>query len=188
MSAPQPARAAKLVVGILLSDRGLLREVAARLEAEFGDADMVSAWMPFDFTDYYAAEMGAPLFRRLFAFERLIAQERLPEIKLMTNRLEQAFARQGRRRANIDPGYLLLERFVLATGKNYSHRIHLGSGIYADLTLVYGAGDYRPLPWTYPDYAGAPLRGFLQQVRRRYAVQLKPGAPAPGRAPAAGGR
>jgi hypothetical protein len=107
----------------------------------------------------------------------LIGQDQLADIKLVTNALEQARAADGRRRVNIDPGYLLLERFVLATGKNYSHRIYLGRGIYADLTLIYRQGAFRALPWTYPDYGGQPIGHFLHVVRRKYAVDKK-GAPA----------
>jgi hypothetical protein len=87
--------------------------------------------------------------------------------------MEQARSAGGRRTANIDPGYLLLERLVLATGKNYSHRIYIGRGIYADLTLIYRDGAYRALPWTYPDYAGEPLRRFLTAVRRKYAFDIR---------------
>jgi hypothetical protein len=107
----------------------------------------------------------------------MIAQDRLPEIKLATNAIEQAHAAGGRRRVNIDPGYLLLERFVLATGKNYSHRIYLGHGIYADLTLIYRQGTFQTLPWTYPDYAEPPLGRFLLAVRGKYALDLKGEAP-----------
>ena len=74
---------------------------------------------------------------------------------------------------NIDPGYLLMERFVLATGKNYSHRIYIGQNIYADLTLTYEKGHFKTLPWTYPDYAGEPIQSFLNKVRKRYAVDIK---------------
>ena len=74
---------------------------------------------------------------------------------------------------NIDPGYLLHERFVLATGKNYSHRIHIGKGIYADLTLIFARGRYEPLPWTYPDYASENMLTFLKQVRKKYGVDLR---------------
>jgi len=101
-----------------------------------------------------------------------IAQERLAEIKLATNAIEQCRAVDGRRTVNLDPGYLLLERFVLASGKNYAHRIHVGRGIYADLTLVFQRGEFRALPWTYPDYADHPLRRFLSAVRQKYGLDL----------------
>jgi hypothetical protein len=129
--------------------------------------------LAFDYTDYYEPEMGRGLFRRVIAFKQLIAQDQLADIKLQTNAVEFRYSRKGKRRVNIDPGYLLRERFVLATGKNYSHRIYVGQGIYADLTLIYREGRYRPLDWTYPDYAADELRNFLTAVRRKYALDLK---------------
>ena len=173
MSQPRRAQPAKLVVGLLLSDKTLLAPVQDALKRHYGEIDMVSPWFGFDFTDYYRTEMGAPLFRRMLVFQRLIEQQDLAPIKLATNAVELAFVQDHRRRVNIDPGYLLLERFVLATAKNYSHRIYIGHQIYADLTLIYQKGDYRVLPWTYPDYAQDEMRAFLRQVRHKYSVDLK---------------
>jgi hypothetical protein len=172
MSLPQPPAPAKLVVSLIMKDRGLLPELAAELEAVFGPLEMVSRWLDFDFTPYYEAEMGRPLVRRMLAFRTLVAQERLAEIKLATNAIEARHAAGGCRRVNIDPGILLLARFVLATGKNFAHRIYLNKGIYADLTLVYARGAFQRLPWTYPDYADVTLLGFLQQARRRYQLEI----------------
>jgi hypothetical protein len=173
MSAPQPAEPAKLVVSLILKDRGLLAELAAELEDLFGPLEMVSRWLPFNFTPYYEIEMGRPLVRRMLAFRTLVAQDRLADIKLATNAIEARYAAEGRRGVNIDPGILLLARFVLATGKNFTHRIYLGKGIYADLTLVYTRGAFQSLPWTYPDYADGALLGFLEQARRRYKLDIK---------------
>ena len=139
----------------------------------FGELDLVSAWMPFDYTAYYELELGSPLYRRLLAFETLIDQQDLAEVKLATNRIEQSYSRHRKRRVNIDPGYLLYERFVLASGKNFSHRIYIGHQIYADLTLIFRKGAFETLPWTYPDYADQPIRSFLERVRKKYAVDLK---------------
>ncbi|MGA6927708.1 MAG: DUF4416 family protein, partial [Desulfosarcina sp.] len=118
-------------------------------------------------------EMGTPLSRRMIVFKPLIEQLQLAAIKGMTNRLEDKYRQQGGRRVNIDPGYLLPERFVLATGKNFTHRIYVGDGIYADLTLIYRKGAFRTLPWTYPDYADRQLIDFLSLVRKKYMVGLK---------------
>ena len=182
MSVPAPPRPAKLLVGFFLARQDLAEAVVAGLEDLFGPVDLVSGWLAFDYTDYYEREMGSPLHRRLVAFRDLIDQERLPDIKHQTNDLERGFARDGRRRVNIDPGYLLLERLVLATGKNFSHRIYLRRGIYADLTLVYRKGRFESLPWTYPDYADARLQDFLFKVRQQYALDLtaRPLRPPPG--------
>jgi hypothetical protein len=172
MSKPQEPKPAKLVIGLFMQDRALFEPLAAELASEFGCLDMVSPWMPFNYTTYYQQEMGTPLFRRLLAFKPLIEQLQLAAVKLTTNRLEDQYTRSGRRRVNIDPGYLLYERFVLASGKNFSHRIYIGHRIYADLTLIYRGGAFEKLPWTYPDYADRPILSFLEQVRDKYAADL----------------
>lgn len=173
MSRPQPPKPAKLIVGIFLRDRSLAADIAGLLEEQLGPVEMLSPWFAFDFTTYYEKEMGSPLSRRLFVFRHPIAQTRLPAIKTATNAIEARYTDDGRRRVNIDPGYLLPERFVLATGKNFTHRIYLGDGIYADLTLIYQKGDFRTLPWTYPDYADRRLIDFLTLVRNKYMLDLK---------------
>jgi hypothetical protein len=173
MSKPQEAQPAKLVIGLLFHDKALLPTVANRLEQAFGEIDIISAWMDFNFTEYYAKEMGTPLHRRMLTFAALIEQQELPSVKLATNDLENSYSIDGKRCVNIDPGYLLYERFVLATGKNYSHRIYIGQRIYADLTLIYQHGNYQSLPWTYPDYADAKMISFLRQVREKYAADLR---------------
>lgn len=173
MSRPQPPNPAKLVIGFFMKDRSLLEAVAGELTARYGPIDFAGAWLPFDFTTYYEKEFGSPLFRRMLAFEILVGQEDLATIKLATNRLELAYCEHGLRRVNLDPGYLLAERFVLASGKNYSHRIYMGQGIYADLTLIYREGAYQSLPWTYPDYACEPMRRYLERVRTKYLSDLK---------------
>ncbi len=173
MSVFQPPAPAKAVVSLVMKEARLLEEAVRGLCRFLGRIDVVSAWMPFDCTDYYAAEMGAPLLRRMLAFKDLVAQERLAGIKRFTNELEAGLAVDGRRRINIDPGYLLRERFVLASGKNFSHRICIGGGVYADLTLVYRRGAYRPLEWTYPDYAAPAMLDFLEKIRKKYLVDLK---------------
>ncbi len=184
MSQPRPASPAKLVIGFLVGDKSMARGIMDALGASFGRLDLVSPWLPFDTTDYYAREMGTPLYRRMLAYKHLVAQEALPEVKHATNRLETRYAVDGRRRVNIDPGLLLRERFVLATGKNFAHRIYLGQRIYADLTLVYRGGGFQTLPWTYPDYADARLQAFLLRAREKLAHDLKAVGGGPSRAPA----
>jgi len=173
MSVPQAPKPAKLVIGFILKDRRLLEPVVVELAQKIGPVDFVSPWFPFDFTNYYEKEMGSLLARRMVAFKPLIQQPELVDIKLITNKLETKHSKTGKRKVNIDPGYLLLERFVLATGKNFTHRIFIGKGIYADLTLIYTNGTYQSLPWTYPDYAQANIQGFLKKVREKYKIDLK---------------
>ena len=173
MSLPQKPKPAKLLIGIFVKDKALVKDVAQDLTDHFGPIDLLSAWLPFDYTNYYQKEMGQPLVRRVFSFIELIEQTSLAEVKNITNDIEEKYSTNGSRRVNIDPGYLLLERFVLATGKNFSHRIYIGKKIYADLTLIFKDGRYHTLPWTYPDYAAENMMKYLLKVRSKYAYDLK---------------
>ena len=101
MSTPQAPVLAKAVVGLLLRDRHLLVPAAQALSRRLGDIDLASEWLPFDYTGYYTAEMGQPLFRRILAFKNLVAQDELADLKLLTNRVERGFSIDGRRRINI---------------------------------------------------------------------------------------
>ena len=172
MSKPREPQPAKLVIGLFMKDRTLFEPLVAELRSEFGSLDMVSPWMPFDYTSYYEKEMGKPLFRRMLTFKSLIEQLDLAGAKLTTNRLEQYHTHNGRRGVNIDPGYLLNERFVLASGKNFSHRIYIGRRIYADLTLIYQRGAFEILPWTYPDYRTEMYHEFFRKLRAAYLAQI----------------
>ena len=173
MSLPKTPKPAKLVIGLFMKEKLLIEKIAAELIEVFGSIDTVSPWFPFDYTDYYESEMSAPLFRRMLTFKELVRQSSLADIKILTNEIESNYSRKKKRLVNIDPGYMLKERFVLATGKNFSHRIYIGKKIYADLTLIYTKGDFKKLPWTYPDYSNKNMLSFLRQVRKKYILDLK---------------
>ena len=173
MSIPHDPKPAKLFVSIIAGSAAHIAKVLSQLVGRYGTPDFVSEVLAFDYTDYYFAEMGQPLYRRFASFDALISQEDLAQIKVQTNLLETEQSAGGNRHVNIDPGYLLAERLVLASGKNYAHRVHLSNGIYADLTLIYRDRDYQPLPWTYPDYAEIKVRRWLRALRKKYLLQLR---------------
>ncbi|MDA8402607.1 MAG: DUF4416 family protein [Desulfobacteraceae bacterium] len=172
MSQPNSPQPAKLVIGVFTNDKRLLAPVLNSLTKQFGGMDMISPWIAFDYTRYYEREMGPDLVRRMMAFKPLINQADLSTIKLATNAIELECAIGARRNINIDPGYMLRERFVLATGKNFAHRIYIGNRIYADLTLLFQKGAFQILPWTYPDYKDGRIQSFLHQVRNKYIKDL----------------
>ncbi len=173
MSLPQPPGPAKLVIGLFMMEKDLLEPLVHDLVEKIDTIDIVSPWFPFDYTSYYESEMGNPLFRRMLVFKSLIKQTDLPEIKRITNKLELEYSKNDKRKVNIDPGYLLLERFVLATNKNFTHRICISNGIYADLTLIFQKGEFKPLAWTYPDYAAQNMIEFLLKVREKLKLDLQ---------------
>jgi hypothetical protein len=173
MSTPKEADDVKLVASLFSPKEEILEEVTLRLEAAHGPSDWVSPPLFFDRTRYYEREIGWPLHRRFLSFKRLIRPETIVDIKLQTNELEKRYLQEGRRRVNIDPGYIALERLVLATGKNYTHRIYLSKGVYADLTLVFHRGSFQTLVWTYRDYADPVVIGYFNEIRERYKSQLR---------------
>ena len=173
MSTPGPATPVKPLVSMLLAREDLGPALVERLAGYLGPPDLVGPWWPFDATAYYAPEMGPNLGRRLVSFLHLADPARLADWKVYTNSLEQAFSLGERRLANLDPGYVARERLVLATGKNFPHRIYLDQGIYGDLTLVFGQGRWQSLPWSYPDYTQGELPALLKLVRQKYLWQLK---------------
>jgi hypothetical protein len=143
------------------------------MEEAWGPLDFFSEVRPFNYTSYYEKEMGRPLFRRWASFKELVAQDRLVEIKWQAINLESQWAIDGKRQLNLDPGLITAERLILATGKNYSHRLYLGKGIYGDLTLLFSKGSYQPLPWTYPDYKDEQSIWMFNKIRERYLREIE---------------
>ena len=181
MGEVRPPKPVKLLVG-MLAGRPEWFDAAEKLLADaFGPIDLASGLIPFDFTDYYTPEMGPGLLRKFVTHERLISPDQIAPIKLHTNEMEAELACQLAasvpRPVNLDPGYLDGSKLVLATTKDYVHRIYLRDGIYAEITLTYKKGSYVPTPWTYRDYATAPYLAFFAQARARYLEQMKPIGP-----------
>ena len=173
MGAVLPYTPHMLVFPLLLSPEIAPERVVDPLQMVFGPLEQVGPALPFTFTRYYEPEMGAPLTRLFYAASTLVDPGSLGWIKTRTNELEERLAVQGNRVANIDPGLLCESRFTLATTKDSSHRVAVGGGIYAEITLVFERGEFRPLPWTYPDYRSPEYRTLLRTIRDAYRRQLK---------------
>ncbi len=175
MSTPRIPVPAQLVLSIMATDwETYWEELKDRLEERLGLMDYESPCLPFDHTAYYNAELGESISRRFIGFERLCEQDTLVTIKLFTNSLESYFARpDGRRRINIDPGFITQERLVLATGKNFTHRIYLGQGIFGDLTLMYQGKTWQVFPWTFPDYKSIETQAHMTALRQMHARKLR---------------
>jgi hypothetical protein len=166
----------KLFTGVLTSLPEIIPEVEARLTALFGAVDMRSDNFPFDLTRYYDDEMGSPITRCFFAFRTLISPEEIAAIKVSTNNLEAAFAAEitrVRRPVNLDPGYLEESKIVLASTKNFYHRILLSGGIYGEVTLHYSSGSWQAFPWSFPDFRNRRYDQFFTRLRHLYRDQLK---------------
>ncbi len=162
----------KLVVGMIAGRKPLFDAAQRELIARFGPLDYESPLMPWEFTDYYSRELGENLLRKFVAFQRLINPLRLAEVKLFTNQLEANFSEEGARRINLDPGYLDSAKLVLATTKNRDHRIYIGQGIFAEVTLHFRGKSFRAWEWTYPDYATPEYIAIFNEIRALYRQQI----------------
>ena len=177
MAEPKPFSPVKLICGVLASRDPVFDLAVRRLEDMFGPTDTRSRRCAFDLTDYYEKQMGTGLARMFLSFERLIRPEGLSDIKLQTNELEREI--QGRfyeekRAVNLDPGYLTSAALVMATAKDFSHRIALREGIYAHLEFLFQKNGLQTLSWTYPDFRGDKYQAFFLEVRKIYTSQLLP--------------
>ena len=155
------------------ADLELLEIARDKLSETFGPTDYESDLLPFDHTSYYTAEFGEGLTRKIGAFAELVDPARLAEVKRLTNDLEMGWAKEGKRRINVDPGYVSPAKLVLATTKDHGHRIYLGQGIYAEVTLCYRNKTFCPWEWTYPDYASPPYIAIFNHIRELYLAQLR---------------
>jgi hypothetical protein len=161
----------KLVMAVLISRPQMEKELLDVLGEKWGSPDLCSQTMPFSYTDYYDKEMGPGIQRFFVSFRRLVDPSLIAEIKLQTNWIEERFREADARKVNIDPGLLCLSRFILVTTKESAHRIPLSGGIYAEVTLLYHKGSFRPLEWTYPDFRSPEYLGILNEIRGLYKAQ-----------------
>jgi hypothetical protein len=173
MSIPTVPEPARLVISVLASRKDNADLALPLLVQELGPLEEEVGPLAFDFTSYYEGELGIGIQRWLWVFSDLVDRGNLVRIKHLTNEIESAYSEDGKREFNLDPGLLTLENFVLATGKNRAHRIYLGRGIFADLTLVFRRGTYTALQWTYPDYADPGLIKILNGLRETYRCMLR---------------
>jgi len=172
VSVPRVPEAGMVVLSILTPDKDAYDRAAPSLVRELGSVEEELGPLDFGFTTYYDAEMGPGIQRWMWAFADLVDRSELARIKCLTNRVEQTYSLEGRRKFNLDPGLMTLGNFVLATGKDNAHRIYLKDGIFGDLTLLFRGGSYRPLEWTYPDYSDSQMIVLLNGLRQRYKWKL----------------
>lgn len=174
MGTPKQPKKALLLVAALCADSAVYDEACTMLEGMYGPVIMESPAMPWDYSEYYGDEMGDRLFRRFLFFETLIDEGMLAGVKVATNELEHHFAVDGKRRINLDPGYVTQAKVVLASTKDYSHRMYIGQGIYAEVTLMYTKKQLQKGFFTYSDYLDERTLRTMTLARRLFSAVLMP--------------
>jgi len=171
-----PVKKVKLFCGIIGRNSEIISRARNELIPLLGSIDHESEVFQFDFTDYYTAEMGAGLLRQFVSFAEPGDPRKLAEIKLATNDIEDKFAVtiDGRtiRTVNLDPGYITAANLILATTKDFAHRICIGDGIYAEVTLNFRKSGLVFFDWTYPDFKSGKYTPFFMETRRRYMEEI----------------
>ncbi|MBN1787829.1 MAG: DUF4416 family protein [Sedimentisphaerales bacterium] len=167
----------KLIIGILGCSEQAVEAAIGLIKSEFGDCDLESQIWPFTHTKYYADEMGETIVKKFITVEKLIEPGRLAGIKLKTNEMEEKLAGMIggglSRPVNLDPGYIEPSKLVLASTKNFSHRIYIGQNIWAEVTLIYSKGEWKGFEYTFPDHTEDRYYGFFSKVRDKVIQQLK---------------
>jgi hypothetical protein len=161
------------VCSCLCGQPELLPAVVDELARAFGSIARKSNPYPFDTSDYYRKEMGDFLERTWFCFARLCGAETLPATRLETARIEESFAGEGRRRVNLDPGYLDFGKLVLASLKGAPEKIYLGQGVWAHTCLRYRDGRFTAPEHSFPDFKDGRFDGFMKSARELYKSLLR---------------
>ncbi len=172
MGIPRVAEKVCLISAVCYQKDVQLDDVLQKMTNSFGQIDEKSETFLFTHTQYYLKEMGADLFKFFCSFKMFIDPMKIVAVKLESNTIENSFRKNGKRTINIDPGYIETPKLVLATTKNYGHRIYLGQGIYGDVQMFWRNGDFKTNPWTYPDYQEEKTREFFSKIRKKYLSQI----------------
>lgn len=171
MSHPENPTPSLLFSGFIYKDREIFEEILKELKEKWGNFLDCSEEFSFDITEYYFKEMGKPLFRKFILFEKVLKDPtEIVDIKLKSYEIEKKYSEEGKRAVNIDPGYLNNFQVVITTFKRFSHRIYLGSGVYAHLEYIFKKKSPSPLPWTYPDFL---QENYMELFKKWYEIYLK---------------
>jgi len=154
---------------------GAFADAESALADALGPVDLRSDLFAHEFTEYYRDEMGHPLVRYFISMRDLVAPDDLAGIKRLANEVENRMAAGSdwpvARPVNLDPGYIAPSKLVLASTKDFSHRIYLDDGIFAEITLLYRRGRWQELEWTFPDFRTRAYHEFFTRVRERLIQQ-----------------
>ena len=165
----------KLIIGVIYHDEAVLNNAMAILTEEFGEIDDCSEEFSFsgEFSTYYDDEIGGEGLRRIYSFKELVDPSMQADIKTRTNEIEAMLSEDGKRKINLDPGFINHGRLLLATTKETGFRIPLKNGIYTELTLFWARGGWQKLPWTYRDYQSERVQNFITKVRQNYLAERR---------------
>lgn len=164
---------AQLLAFVLAPGGEWAPDLVAELEACFGQVLHLGKLFPFDGTGYYGREMGGGLFRGLVSFAALVEPEKIALEKARSNSLEAKLSKAGRRKVNVDVGYMDLDKVVLPSFKRGPFKLYAGGGVWLDMQLTYAKGRFHPTAWAFPDFKAGLYGRDLLLVREKFKKKLR---------------
>ena len=172
MSEPMKPISVIPFVGVLVHPEVNFTTISDICKELLGSFAFMSDRLEFDMTDYYSAEMGKGLVRFWVGADYRTTPDVLVPLKWRAYQIEQEHLRPDNTRTlNLDPGYVAPSKVVLATFKDFSHRLYLGRLVYGHLELVFEQGHFKSLPWSYPDYSTQEAIRFMTKLREMITIQ-----------------
>jgi hypothetical protein len=158
-----------LLTAVITRHEAALVWAKERCESSWGKIAMTSPTFAVTETDYYTPTMGPNLGKTFYAFDCNYDPGDVATTKHQTNAWEAEYAALGRhdepRPLNLDPGYLTAAKLVLSSTKDHAHRIYVGQGMYAEITLFYRHGGWQSHEFTFPDYRRPDYHAFFTACR-----------------------
>jgi len=168
MKPKQPSKA-KFFIGIIYKDNSVYKKTLNELKKQFGEIETESFEYDFDeFTKYYENEMGKNLKKKFIVFKTLIPRQKITEIKLLTNSIEDKYSKNNKRLINLDPGYLTEFNLILPSAKERPHKIYLKKGIFADPIYIFRKSSCITFQHTFPDFRTEKIQNFFLKIRKNY--------------------
>jgi len=169
MGQPTPHNPVHIILAIFSRYEVALDWAQARVVATWGPIAMASSRFEFRETNYYQSTMGSDIRKQFLLCEQPHDPGELAAMKLLANAWEEEYAATAGlpepRPLNIDPGYLTLGKLVLASTKDFAHRIYLSRGIFAEVTLLYRHNRWQHHDFTFPDYRREDYQKFFSECR-----------------------
>ncbi|HEY3321048.1 MAG TPA: DUF4416 family protein [Planctomycetota bacterium] len=77
------------------------------------------------------------------------------------------------RPVNLDVGYMTGAKLVLASTKDFAHRLYLRDGIFAEITMSFRGDSWVSHDFTFPDFRSGIYDDFLKKVRDWHLRKVK---------------
>ena len=169
----KPKQYIKLIIGAIYPEIEFLDFAKAQILELNYIINKQSKEYPFDLTEYYNSEMGPNLKRCFLAVKGLETIEEAYKWKIEMIKIENNLSHYGKRRINLDPGYLDSQKIILFSKKSGPQKIYIRKGIWGDIALIKQKDGFQYLPWTFPDIREGRYNSFFLEAIKEFKEDRK---------------